>query len=96
MSNCKGAIHNPRHVTPKTRQSPDRSNQRHIKPQTMDIGLPTTQQINIPFHSSIEILFENLKINWIFTLFYEKFLLSQLYVFSKSSFIINLSDMIMV
>ena len=35
----------------------DKSNPRHITPQTMNIGLPTTQQINIPFHSSIEILF---------------------------------------
>ena len=29
-----GAIHNPRHVKPKTRQTPDTSNLRHIKPQT--------------------------------------------------------------
>ena len=63
-----GAIHDPRHIKPQTRQTPDTSNLRHINPQTMNIGLPTTQQIDIPHHSSIEILFENLKINWIFTL----------------------------
>ena len=60
---------NPRHVKPQTHQTPHTSNLRHIKPQTINIGLLTTQQINIPFHGSIEILFENLKINWIFTLF---------------------------
>ena len=37
--------------------TPDTSNLRHMKAQTMNIGLPTTQQINIPFHISIEILF---------------------------------------
>ena len=58
---------NPRHVKPQTHQTPDTSNLRHIKPQTKNIGLPTTQQIKIPFHILIEILFENLKINRIFT-----------------------------
>ena len=58
-----GAIHNPGHVKPQTCQTPDTSNLRHIKPKTMNIGLPTTQQIKIHFHISIEILFENLKIN---------------------------------
>ena len=56
----KGAIHNPRHIKPQTRQTPDISNLRHITPQTMNKGLPTTQQIGIPFLSSIEILFEKL------------------------------------
>ena len=46
-----------------THQTPVTSNPRHIKPQIINIGLPITQQINIRFHSSIEILFENLKIN---------------------------------
>ena len=58
---------NPRHVKPQTHQTPDTSNLRHIKPQTKNIGLPTTQQIKIPFQILIEILFENLKINRIFT-----------------------------
>ena len=89
-----GAIHNPRHIKPLARQTPDTSNLRHNKPQTMNIGLPISQQINIPFHISIEILFKNLKIDWIFILFYEKFLLSQLYLFSKSYLIINLSNIV--
>ena len=46
------------HIKPQTRQTPDTSNPRHIKPQN-NIELPTTQQIKIPFHISIEILFEN-------------------------------------
>ena len=58
-----GAIHNSRHFKPKTRQTPDTFNLRHIKPQTKNIGLPTTH----PFHISIKILFENLKIDRIFT-----------------------------
>ena len=64
-----GAIHNPRHrhIKPQTRQTQDTSNPRHIKPQTKNMGLPTTQQRKIPFHISIEILFENLKIKRIFT-----------------------------
>ena len=55
------------HSQPQTCQTPDTSNLRHIKPWTKNIGLPTTQQIKIPFHISIEILFENLKIKRIFT-----------------------------
>ena len=63
-----GAIQNPRHVKPHTHKTPDKHNQdtsnlRHIKPQTKSIGLPTTQQIKIPFHISIEILFENLNLS---------------------------------
>ena len=84
------------HIKPQTCRTPDTSNQRHIKPWTKNIGLPTTHQIKIPFNIPIEILFENLKINWIFTLFYEKFLLSQLYVFSKSYLIINLSNVVYI
>ena len=57
---------NPRHVKPQTHQTPDTSNLRHIKPQIKNMGLQTTQQIKIPFHILIEILFENLKINRIF------------------------------
>ena len=58
---------NPRHVKPPTHQTPDTSNLRHIKPQTKNVGLPTTQHIKIHFYISIEILFENLKINRFFT-----------------------------
>ena len=51
-----GAIHDPRHIKPQTRQTPDISNLRHVKSKThqtsdMNIGLSTTQQINIPFHT---------------------------------------------
>ena len=49
-SRCvSGAIQNPRHVKPQTRQTSDTSNLRQIKPQIMNIGLPTTKQIRIPF-----------------------------------------------
>ena len=65
--NSSGAIHNPRHIKPQIHQTPDtsnprnvktpdKSNLRHNKPQTIE--LPTKPQINIPFHSAIEILFE--------------------------------------
>ena len=70
----KGAIHNPRHIKPQTHQTPNTSNLKHIKPKTHQTSDNEYRAANYKtnkntFHISIEILFENLKIIWIFTLF---------------------------
>ena len=73
----RGAIHNPRHIKPQTGQTQDTSNPRHIKPKTHQTSDNEYRAANYTtnkntFHISIEILLENMKINWIFTFFFKK------------------------